>query len=70
MALRQPEVFEFSVGPQGAIVPTAWAWLDARTLELNFDVQKMSGEYKIVVGPQILDIAGNALDFDGDLIAG
>lgn len=55
-------------GPQGPIVPTGYSWVNPRTLEVTFDRQWTMGTYEMVVGPQILELAGNALDQDRDLV--
>lgn len=57
-------------GPDGAMVPTGYAWLDAQTLEIRFAPQSAPGQYALTLGPAILDTAGIALDQDGDLVPG
>jgi hypothetical protein len=57
-------------GPQGPIVPTGFTWISSKTLEVTFEPLTSTGEYRIVIGPQILDPVGNALDQDGDLVTG
>ena len=57
-------------GPQGAIVPTGYTWIDGQTLEVTFKPLTSTGEYRMVIGPQILDSIGNALDQDRDLVTG
>jgi len=56
-------------GPLGAVTPTGFVWVDDRTLEIRFDGRPV-GEYTLVLGPDIRDLAGNPLDLDGDAIAG
>ena len=57
-------------GPQGAVTPTGFNWLDEQMLEVRFGAQTAPGPYQMVVGPQILSTLGNALNLDGDLVAG
>ena len=57
-------------GPLGPILPRGYAWVDNQTLELGFDAQWAPGTYQTVIGPQILDLAGNPLDLDGDFTPG
>ena len=57
-------------GPAGPIEPTSYTWRDENTLEVTFASQSAEGVYQMVLGAQILDTAGNALDVDGDLIHG
>ena len=57
-------------GPQGLLAPPGYVWLSGRMLELTFDAQPVPGSYQMVIGPQILDLAGNALNLDGDSVAG
>jgi len=57
-------------GPGGPIVPVGFTWIDVKTLEVTFDHQWAAGEYRMVVGPQILNTAGNAMDQDRDYVAG
>ncbi|MRR35145.1 hypothetical protein EG829_10730, partial [bacterium] len=57
-------------GPGGAITPTGYQWLDARTLELTFEPQSTFGSYTLMLGSGILDTAGNALDQNRNGIPG
>jgi hypothetical protein len=57
-------------GPQGPILVNGHNWPDAQTLELTFESQLTIGPYQLVLGPEILDVAGNALDQDNDLVPG
>lgn len=58
---------DFSLqGPLGVITPTGINSVSAGEFEITFDQQNESGSYQLVVGPDVLDIAGNAMDQDGD----
>ncbi len=57
-------------GPRGAIQPSGYAWIDSQTLEISFPRQTTTGAYELVLGPQVLDTNGNALDQDSDLVPG
>ena len=59
-------------GPGGDLLAdiTGYAWLDARTLEVQLASQDEPGTYAMVIGPDIPDVYGNAMDQDGDLING
>jgi len=65
----EEDIISFS-GPDGSVTVTGYDWVDDKTLELQFDPQSRHGRYVIVLGPQILDVAGYALDQDGDLVVG
>ncbi|MHC4403225.1 MAG: carboxypeptidase regulatory-like domain-containing protein, partial [Planctomycetota bacterium] len=67
--LPEDDVVSF-VGPNGSIAVTDHRWIDAQTLELSFDQQNAAGTYEIVIGPQILNPAGIAMDQDGDFNVG
>ncbi|MBM4094195.1 MAG: hypothetical protein FJ276_33030, partial [Planctomycetes bacterium] len=58
------------IGPAGPVAVTGYRWVDARTLEVDYDQPRIEGTYRMVIGPQILDLGGNALDRDGDLVPG
>ncbi len=53
-------------GPDGPITPTAVNPLSPGEFEITFDAQDVSGVYRLVVGPEIADVAGNLMDQDGD----
>ena len=53
-------------GPGGAVAATGSSWLDSQTLEIAFAAQAAAGQYQLVLGPQVLDAEGNALDQDRD----
>ncbi|MCJ7510365.1 MAG: FG-GAP-like repeat-containing protein, partial [Dehalococcoidia bacterium] len=57
-------------GPHGPVPVTGYSWTDSDTLDITFDPQQETGTYRIVLGPQILDSHGNAMNQDGDLVAG
>ncbi|NQV31708.1 MAG: DUF4347 domain-containing protein, partial [Phycisphaeraceae bacterium] len=57
-------------GPQGALTVTGYSWADDSTLELTFASQAATGAYELILGPNILDQTGVALDQDGDGISG
>jgi hypothetical protein len=56
------------VGPRGSISADSYEWLNARTLEIVFEPQFAYGEYELVVGPNILDALGRAMDVDHDSV--
>jgi len=49
---------------------SGYSWLDSHTLQMMFEPQNTSGKYRMILGPEILDVRGNALDQDGDGIPG
>jgi len=53
-------------GPSGDLLAeiTGFDWIDDDTLEIRFNPQITPGAYEIVLGPQILDRAGNPMDQD------
>ncbi|MHC4406637.1 MAG: Ig-like domain-containing domain, partial [Planctomycetota bacterium] len=53
-------------GPGGPITPTAVNRLGAAEYEVVFASQSEPGDYSLVVGPEILDLSGNAMDQDHD----
>ena len=57
-------------GPQGPINVTGYSWIGPDTLELTFKQQSIAGIYEMVIGPEILDIVGNAMDQDNDMVVG
>jgi len=57
-------------GPEGSVTVTGYEWLDARTLKINFDRPTVGGTYEMVLGPDILDLMGNSMDQDRDLVPG
>jgi len=57
-------------GPEGDIAPTGFQWLDDRTLQIQFDPLAVFGDYTWTLGPNILDVGGNALDNGRNGIAG
>jgi hypothetical protein len=57
-------------GPSGAIIPTAVNHPGIGQVEVAFPAQNASGTYRIVVGPDIQDGAGNLMDQDGDGVGG
>ena len=65
----QEDIARFS-GPDGIIEVTDYRWLDNRRLELSFDQQTTIGTYEIVIGPEILNTAGIAMDQDRDFVPG
>ena len=56
-------------GPQNPIL-TGFSWIDAQTLQIQFEPLRVSGSYQMTVGPQILDLGGNPMDQDGDEVGG
>jgi hypothetical protein len=57
-------------GPEGPIEIKGYRWVDSDTLELTFDPQWATGIYRLAIGPQILDVAGNPMDQDDDHVVG
>ena len=53
------------IGPQGAVTPAGFRWINPSTLELRFATHLAEGD-ELVLRPGILDLAGLALDQDGD----
>lgn len=58
------------LGPNGAIQPTAVHVLSGGQFEILFAPQTALGTYTLTLGPDIFDVAGNAMDQDEDGIAG
>lgn len=63
------DVAELS-GPLGPITPTAVNPLPAGEFEITFDAQNDAGAYRLVIGPDILDVGGNMMDQDLDGVSG
>ena len=58
-------------GPGGALpLPTESQWISSTVLEVRFPEQTASGRYTMVIGPEIEDPSGMAMDQDEDLIPG
>ncbi|HEY3393769.1 MAG TPA: S8 family serine peptidase [Lacipirellulaceae bacterium] len=57
-------------GPAGPIAPSAVNHLASGQVEVVFPPQNMSGVYRIALGPEIEDRAGNFMDQDGDGVGG
>jgi anti-anti-sigma regulatory factor len=57
-------------GPQGAITPTLLTPVNETEFALTFPTQTVAGTYQIVVGPEIEDLTGNAMDQDQDGLMG
>ncbi len=57
-------------GPSGPIAITSIARIGEADYEVSFAEQAELGDYQVVVGPDIFDPAGNAMDQDADGIAG
>lgn len=57
-------------GPGGAVPVTGYQWQAANRLELSFAPQSLPGDYQLAIGPQILNLAGSAMDQDRDGTAG
>ncbi|NLY00379.1 MAG: S8 family serine peptidase, partial [Rhodopirellula sp.] len=56
-------------GPDGELAATKVA-VSGSTATVSFAAQTAPGLYRIVIGPDIDDLAGNAMDQDGDRLAG
>ncbi|MHB9065961.1 MAG: RHS repeat-associated core domain-containing protein [Pirellulaceae bacterium] len=57
-------------GPAGPIEISSYEWVDADSLTIHFTTQTDTGQYSIVIGPNILDMSGHAMDQNQDLVAG
>ena len=57
-------------GPSGSITATAVNQLNAKMFEVVFPAQSAVGNYSVTIGPGIHDLAGNAMDQNGDGING
>ncbi len=53
-------------GPAGVVEPLTVTRLDESTYEVGFALRHDAGQYQLVVGPEITDLAGNLMDQDGD----
>jgi hypothetical protein len=60
--------------PQGQVIDVAQVSVvpgtDDRRFRLDFPAQTIRGDYRLTVGPEISDIAGNAMNQDGDFFNG
>jgi len=56
-------------GPGGAVA-TGVTQVNATTFDVTFAAQSAFGTYSVTVGPNILDLAGNAMNQDNDLTNG
>jgi fibronectin type 3 domain-containing protein/methionine-rich copper-binding protein CopC len=57
-------------GPSGAIPPLAVNQLAANTFEITFNSQTELEIYSLTLGPDIVDVASNLMNQDGDAING
>jgi RHS repeat-associated protein len=53
-------------GPSGSITPTALADIGLSGYRISFPEQTTYGQYHVLIGPEIEDIAGNTMDQDRD----
>jgi subtilisin family serine protease/fibronectin type 3 domain-containing protein len=53
-------------GPSGAIAPLAIHSVGSGEFEVEFAPQNTPGVYRLVVGPDVTDVAGNVMDQDQD----
>lgn len=53
-------------GPGGAVAITSIDWLNQTNYAIRFAAQAAQGNYTLAVGPGITDVAGNAMNQDGD----
>ncbi len=62
----------FFTGPTGDLRSqiTGFTWTDERTLRVNFAAQAATGDYTMVLGPQILDWGGTPMDQNANGISG
>ncbi|MCY2990031.1 MAG: tandem-95 repeat protein, partial [Planctomycetota bacterium] len=59
------------IGPAGgAIMPTSVSSTDNLTWTVRFPPQGLAGHYLLGVGPNVLDVAGNAMNQNGDALQG
>jgi len=63
------DIVRFS-GPEGTIAAADYRWLDDDTLEIMFAPQSVSGNYRITLGPNILDTEGTPMDQDFNGVPG
>jgi fibronectin type 3 domain-containing protein len=57
-------------GPSGAITPSTINAVSSTQFEVVFPSQSLAGTYSLTVGPDILDLAGNAMDQNGNGVNG
>ncbi|MGI9470896.1 MAG: S8 family serine peptidase [Rubripirellula sp.] len=57
-------------GPDGAIPVNAVNAIAPGEFEITFDTLNITGDFELVLGPDITDVAGNTLDQDGDGLSG
>ena len=57
-------------GPVGEITPTDLVDLGGNSYRITFPAQITDGAYHVLIGPDVRDLAGNAMDQDDDGIAG
>jgi subtilisin family serine protease len=59
-------------GPAGSIISqlTGYNWVDSKTLQVQFNPQTVPGAYHLVLGPNILNSYGQALDQNNNGIIG
>ncbi len=60
----------FITGPLGAIIPDSVSQLEPNSFRIAFPEQRFTGEYQLVIGPQILGLDDNPMDQDEDHING
>ncbi|HUT94718.1 MAG TPA: RHS repeat-associated core domain-containing protein [Thermoguttaceae bacterium] len=53
-------------GPDGTITPTSLTAAGSNCFRIAFDPQTTPGEYHVLVGPAVEDLAGNPMDQDRD----
>jgi subtilisin-like proprotein convertase family protein len=55
-------------GPGGNLLSqvTSFQWTDSTHLKVNFKAQTAKGSYSMVIGPNILDTSGHAMDQNGN----
>ncbi len=58
------------VGPTGSVEPLTVTRLSETVYEVAFAPRHDPGQYQLLVGPEISDLAGNLLDLDGDGMGG
>ncbi len=65
-----PAAVDSLTGPAGAIAPTGVSELSPTQYEVTFAPQSAAGNYTLVLGPYIADLAGNLMDQNGNGAAG
>ncbi len=54
------------IGPNGIVPVSQVVGMDMNKVRVSFATQTTLGDYSLIIGPDILDPSGNAMDQDGD----